>query len=655
MTKSRIIAAYLFVIFGISLLLFRYYFLQITSHQKYLNRSIDNYSVTVATQPSRGGIIDSSGVVLADNKLSYAIAVLPKDIKKSSESIFDALESMVNITSLDKLRFNKRLNNSRNYDWVIIKDDLSNKEVATLVANSYLIPEINTFAHTKRYYPLGELYAHSIGYVGKVSQSDKSKLESIGTIANYLSDDYVGKNGLEQYYESYLRGSIGKKIIQTDAHGNEVNLLENYPAIDGYTVQITINNKLQEKASQLLGDRKGAIVAIDPQTGGILAFVSKPSFDPNLFLDGISIDDWDELRNDSRNPLLNRCSLGAYPPGSTFKPFVGVSGLNQGIISRSYTYNDRGVYTLPGSTHKFRNSGGAVWGSINVIDAIAHSSDTFFYNLGVMMGVDKMDKGLEMFGFGAKTGIDLPNEVTGILPSREWKAKRFSKDKAQSNWQLADSVNMGVGQGYNTYSPLQMAFATSILANNGIVRKPHLMSNILQGESVVIAYSEKPSKLPIAQANIDAVKLGMQKVMQIGTGFTVAAGAKYTIAGKTGTAQVVGLDQTTRKAKKTGAKYQDHSWFIAFAPVDNPKIAVAVIVENAGFGAKVAGPIVRQLLDSYILSNYESEPVESASKEFHKKNSSASIMYKQELTPTNEDSGEEDDSEINGSDNDEIK
>lgn len=612
MSKSRVIASYLFVIFGLSLLFGRYYFIQVVSHQKFLNKAVDNYSVTIATQPSRGTITDVNGVILAQNKLSYALAVLPKDIRKSQESVFDTLESMINLTSFDILKFNKRLKNSRSYDWVIIKDDLSNKEVATLVSQSYLMPTLNVFAHTKRVYPLQSLYAHSIGYVGKVSQSDKNKLESMGTVKNYLSDDYVGKNGLELFYESYLRGSIGKKVIQTDAYGNEVDLLDNTSAIDGDTLQLTINNKLQEKASKLLGDRKGAIVALDPNTGGVLAFVSKPAFDPNLFLDGISIDDWDELSNDSRNPLLNRCSLGAYPPGSTFKPFVGISALNQGTISASYYYNDRGYYTLPGSTHKFRNSGGSVWGSINVVDAIAHSSDTFFYNLGVMMGVDRMDSGLEMFGFGAKTGIDLPHETTGILPSRAWKANRFTKNKQLANWQLADSVNMGVGQGYNNYSPLQMAYATSIIANNGVVHKPHFINKIIHGESVVLDYSESSYRLPISKSHFDLVRLGMVRVMQIGTGKNVAAGARYTIAGKTGTAQVVGLDQTTRKAKKSGAQYQDHSWFIAFAPVESPQIAVAVIVENAGFGAKIAGPIVRQLLDGYILNKYEDEINESS-------------------------------------------
>lgn len=609
MNKSRVVSAYLFVVSVVVILGMRYAWIQISDHQVLLERSVKNYSSIVATQPVRGVIIDSESVILADNKLSYAVAVLPKNSRNNIESIFDFLSSRINLTSFDKKKYYKQLNVSKNYDWVIIKDGLSNIEVAKLIADNYLMPNLNIFAHTKRNYPFHELYAHSIGYVGRISQHDKGKIESAGLSANYMANDYFGKSGLEQYYESYLRGTIGKKVIRTDAYGNEVGLIENTAAIDGYTLQLTINNRLQQKASQLLGDRKGAIVALDPSNGGVLAFVSKPSYDANMFLDGISPSDWDDLRDDDRNPLLNRCIQGTYPPGSIFKPFLAASALYAGVRTPGYRFNDIGYFTLPGSTHRFRNSGNEVLGNIGIVDAVAHSSDAFFYKLGLDMGIDRMDATLSMFGLGSKTGIDLPRENSGLLPSREWKAKRFANNPYQKNWLPADSVTMGVGQGFNTYTPLQMAFATSILANDGIVRKPHLLDKVLRKDgSIQSIYIESEEKIKISKSDLNLVKQGMVRVMQVGTGKRVAAGALYSMAGKTGTAQVVALQQGTRKAKFTGAKYKDHSWFIAFAPVENPKIAIAVLVENGGFGAAVAGPIVRQLFDDYLLYKSPSTP-----------------------------------------------
>lgn len=613
MAKSRIVAAYLFVIIGVIILLSRYAFLQISSHAALLTKSVDNYSSIVATQPVRGTIIDSESIILADNNISYVVAALPKDIRNNAESVFSALSNEINLTSLDKKKFIKQLRMSKNYDWVIIKDGLSNIEVANLVAHNFKYPYTNVFAHTKRYYPFQDLYSHSVGYVGRVSLNDKKRFESAGTGSNYIANDYAGKSGIEQYYESMLRGNIGKKVIRTDAYGNEVGLLQNTPAKDGYTLQLTLNNKLQQKASQLLGNRKGAIVALDPQTGGVLAFVSKPSYDANLFLDGISPTDWDELQNDSRNPLLNRCTQGTYPPGSTFKPFLAAAALYTGVRTPDYRFNDVGYFVLPGSTHKFRNSGNEVLGNIGIVDAVAHSSDAFFFKLGLDMGVDRMDKTLPMFGLGSKTGIDLPQENSGLLPSKEWKAKRFAKDPYQRNWLPADSVTMGIGQGFNHYTPLQMAFATSILANDGVVRKPHFLERVLNKDgTIAYSYQAPDTTIPISAADLALIKRGMIKVMKTGTGAKIGEGAKYTIAGKTGTAQVVALQQNSRKSKFAGDKYKDHSWFIAFAPADNPKIAIAVIVENAGFGAAVAGPIIRQLLDSYLLKTESAVSVDSS-------------------------------------------
>ncbi len=638
MTKSRLIAAYLFVALGITTLLLRYAYLQIADHQELLSKSIDNYSSIVATQPVRGGIIDRDGVILADNRVSYAVAILPRDAE-SINQIFSHLESQINLTAFDKKKYYKQLRLAKNYDWVIIKDDLSNTEVANLTAHAYQFPKLSVFAHTKRYYPFSDLYAHSLGYVGRVSLADKQKLDKQGLVKNYLANDYIGKSGLEQYYESYLRGKIGKKIIRTDAFGNELGLISNDPAKDGYTLQLTVDNVLQQKASQLLGNRKGAIVAIDPQTGGILAFVSKPSYDANLFLDGISPEDWEDLQQDPGNPLLNRGSQGTYPPGSTFKPFLAAASLYLGVRTPQYRFNDIGYFTLPGSSHRFRNSGNEVLGSINIVDAVTHSSDAFFYKLGLDMGVDRMDKTLSIFGLGSKTGIDLPQENPGLLPSREWKAKRFAKDPYQRNWLPADSVTMGIGQGFNHYTPLQMAFATTILANDGVVHRPHFLEKVMDKTgNVLYNYQDESATIKIPRQDLDLVKLGMQRVMQIGTGKAIGAGLRYTMAGKTGTAQVVGLSQNSRKAKFVGAQYKDHSWFIAFAPVDKPRIAVAIIVENGGWGASAAGPIARGMFDSYLLTP-ESGQVQTSYKKFNPQK----VESEEVQEDANQDDGEDND------------
>ncbi len=634
MTKSRIIASYIFVICTFIILFSRYFYLQLIDHGNLLQQSINNYSSIVAALPVRGGIIDRNGVILSDNKVSYVVAILPKSIKKSND-LFDKLSEYINITELDRKKYQTQLKHSKNYDWIIIKDDLSNTEVANLTAHGYEFPELSVFARTKRYYPFDEIYSHSIGYVGRVSSNDKAKIDKSGQSNDYLSNDYIGKSGLEAYYEGYLRGQLGKKIIQTDAFGNEVGLIANTQATDGYTIELTIDNNLQQLAWKALGDNKGAIVAIDPQTGGILAYVSKPGFDPNWFIDGISNDDWDDLSNNSNKPLLNRASQGSYPPGSTFKPFMAIGSLYLGIRTPEQTMNDPGYYIIPGSTHKFRDSQPNGLGIINLTQAIMHSSDAYFYKLGLDMGIDRLDQVMNLFGFGAKTGIDLPHENPGLLPSRAWKAKRFSRDPYQKNWLAADSVNIGIGQGFNNYTPLQMAQATAILANDGIVIKPHFLNRILEKDGTTIeSYRYAESRLPIPQSDIEVVKKAMQKVITEGNARQLGVGLKYTMAGKTGTAQVVGMNQDSRKAKFSGQEFKDHAWFIAFAPVDNPKIAVAVIVENGGWGASAAGPIARKLFDYYLID---------------KNNSTDNNQYLK-FTPNNNQDGEEnsdDDTEDN--------
>jgi penicillin-binding protein 2 len=598
MNKSKIVFTYIIFTLFFIIIIIRYAFLQIIGHNQLLQQSINNYSSILTILPVRGTILDRNNEILANNKISYAIGILTKNYKKNI-NIFEDLNSYINITNIDKIKFKKQLNKAKNYDLIIIKDDLNEREIANFTSHNYLFPEVVIFARTKRDYPYNELYAHSIGYVGKVSPSDLKKINS----KRYLNNDYIGKTGLEGYYESLLRGEIGKKVIQTDSLGNELGLINNIPAKNGLNIQITIDNNLQNLAYSLLENYSGAIVALDPQNGDVLAFVSNPSYNPNWFIDGINTEEWYDISNDNQKPLLNRASQSSYPPGSTFKPFIGLIALDMGFRNQNSQYYDHGYFIAPGSNHKFRdNDHPNGLGYINMKTAIAMSSDTFFYKLAYDMGINNINKGLSIFGFGKKTGIDLPTEASGLLPSKEWKARRFAKDNYQKNWLPADSITIGIGQGFNHYTPLQMAYFTSIIANNGTAIPPHFLKAIIPDDKNNIhQYTPKLYNLNINQNNLNYIKQSMQLVVTNGTAKGISYGLKYSMAGKTGTAQVVSTIKNGRAQKFTGHKYKDHSWFIAFAPVDKPKIAIAIIVENGGFGASVAAPIARKLFDAYLL------------------------------------------------------
>ncbi|MCE3268722.1 MAG: mrdA [Burkholderiales bacterium] len=513
MTTSRIIAAYIFVLCSFMTLFIRYANLQLFNYHFFLQQSIANYSSVVPSQPIRGTIVDRNSVILADNQSAYALAVLPKDLKKTKD-IFTKISKYTNITAIDRKKYNAQLQRSKNYDWIVIKDDLSKVEIANLTAHSYEFPELLVFAHIKRTYPFDEIYSHSIGYVGRVSVQDKNKLILSGRVHDYTANDYIGKNGLEQYYESALRGKLGRKTIQTDAVGNEVGLLSNTKAVDGYTLKLTLDNALQKKAWSLLGDRMGAIVALDPQTGGILTFVSKPGYDPNWFIDGISLDDWSDLSQNSKKPLLNRAAQGTYPPGSTFKPFIALASLFLGFRTPNYRMDDPGYFVIPGSSRHFRDSYANGLGVIDMKTAIIKSSDAYFYKLGLDMGIDRIHKGLSVFGLGEKTGIDLPSENKGLLPSRAWKAKRFANDPYQKIWQPSDSVSIGIGQGFNNYTPLQMAHAVSIIANGGKVIKPHFLDQIIDKDGKVISkYTVTSHNIPATHAQINFIKEAMHQAL----------------------------------------------------------------------------------------------------------------------------------------------
>lgn len=607
----RVMVAFAFILLCFGILIGRFVFLQVIKYEEYVQAATNNRISLIPTPPVRGEIIDINGVVLAHNYPAYSLEIIPNQVPGKLEDTINALRRYVNITPGDLKRFQKFRADFRSYDKIPLKLKLSIQEASSLSAVLYRFPGVEINARTFRDYPYGKLMAHVIGYIGRISDKDMQELAAENLTGLYRGSTHIGKMGLEDFYERQLHGTPGYQEVEKDAQGHIVRTLKTIPAIQGQTLRLSIDIRMQQEADRLLGNRRGAIVAIDPQTGGVLAMVSKPSYNPNLFIDGIDSDTWKALNNDWQHPLINRAIQGLYPPGSTFKPFISMAALESGSIGPNTLLPAPGAWSIPGSTHQFRDAARSGHGVVNLSRAIQVSSDTFFYRLGYQMGVDKVVPYLSQFGLGQATGIDLNHEYIGVLPSRAWKAKRFAKYKpAVRNWQPADMVNMSVGQGYNAYTPMQMAFATAILANNGVVYRPHLVKELLDHNTrkITLIDPQPVRTLPFRQGHFNYIKQAMQKVLQPGgTAAAVGRGLQYTMAGKTGTAQVVQIKQGARyNAAQLAVQHRDHAWFIAFAPMDKPKIAIAVLLENGGWGANAA-PLARQLADFYLLKLRQSD------------------------------------------------
>ncbi|WP_051940344.1 penicillin-binding protein 2 [Stenoxybacter acetivorans] len=602
----RIMVALGLIVLCFFLLATRFFYLQVIKHSEYSAQANNNRVSQIPTAPIRGEIIDANGVVLAHNYPAYSLEIIPNQLAGELSETIDALRQYVSITDGDLKRFQKFRTDYRSYERIPLKLKLSMTEAGQVAAQLYRFPGVEVNARTFRDYPYGELTAHIIGYIGRISDSDVKELEENKRIQNYRASTHIGKMALENYYESQLHGLPGYQEVEKDAQGRIVRTLKSVPSVTGHTLQLALDIRMQKEADRLMENRRGALVAINPQTGGILALVSKPSFNPSLFIDGIDTETWKSLNEDWQRPLINRATQGLYPPGSTFKPFMGMAALESGQITQTTVLPSPGAWSIPGSSHLFRDSVRRGHGSANLSRAIQVSSDTFFYRLGYDIGIDKTVPYLAQFGLGSPTGIDLNHEYQGILPSREWKAKRFAKSSEKvRSWQAADMVSFSIGQGYNAYTPLQMAHATATLANDGVVFRPHVVSKLLDHSNQQITLIDpKPVKtLPFDRSNFEYVKNAMASVLKSGgTAWRVGTNLHYTMGGKTGTAQVVQIKQGARyNASELAEQHRDHAWFIAFAPVENPQIAVAVILENGGWGA-TAAPIARSLFDFYLLT-----------------------------------------------------
>jgi len=594
--QVRLAVAAGFVLLVFLLLAGRFFYLQVVRHGELYTLAEANRISIVPVVPNRGIIVDRNGVLLAHNYSAYTLEVRPDRIA-NLESLIDELATVVEITARDRRRFRRLLEESKSIGSLPVRTRLSDEEIARFAAVRYRFPGVEINARLFRQYPQGELFSHVVGHIGRINQREVEQLEAAGLTANYRGTDYMGKTGLEQNYERFLHGTTGLEEVEVDSGGRPVRTLSRTPPVSGNNLVLNLDARLQEVAYNAFGDRRGALVAIDPATGGVLAFVSRPGFDPNLFVDGIDSLNWNELNNSPDKPLVNRALSGTYPPGSTFKPYMALAALTYGKRTPQQTINDPGYFMFGG--HQFRDSRPGGHGIVDMYKSIVKSSDTYYYMLANDLGIDAIAKFMAQFGFGDRTGIDISGESAGVLPSQDWKMRRFNQ-----KWFAGETISIGIGQGYNAYTPLQLAQAIATLANDGVAYRPHIVDYIedFRSRERTPVESRRLRELELKREHLAVVKEALIGVNKEGTAARSFAGAAYVSAGKTGTAQVIGIKQGEKYVEsRVQEELRDHSLFIAYAPAENPRIALAVVVENAGFGARTAAPLARKVLDYYLL------------------------------------------------------
>lgn len=597
--RLRLILSLVFVLVLVFILLLRLFYLQIVRQSDFSTLADKNRISIVPIVPNRGLIQDRNGIVLAQNYSGYTLEISPANVA-DLEATINSLATLVDIQPKDRKRFKKLLTESHTSNSYPIRSRLNDAEVARFASQRFRFPGVEIKARLFREYPYRDRTAHLIGYVGRINDKDFAQLEANQQAENYRGSDYIGKIGVEQSYESELHGTTGFEQVEVDAAGRGVRVLSRTAPQSGKALTLTVDIKLQEIAEEAFGNFRGALVAIDPTNGEVLAFVSKPGYDPNLFVDGIDTDTWDALNSSLDVPLNNRALRGQYPPGSTIKPFMALAGLDSGKRTPNYTISDPGYFNLPGSRHQYRDWKKGGHGSVDMFKSIVISCDTYYYGLATDLGIDGVHTYLERFGFGKETGLDMKGESAGLLPSQDWKRRRFSQI-----WYPGDTVSVGIGQGYTLVTPLQLAYATAILANDGIGHRPHLVKQEALASDPAAVKAEVPVDidLKLKPEYLALVKRAMTAVtLPGGTAAYAGSGAAYPFAGKTGTAQVIGIKQGEKYVEKdVSERNRDHAWFIAFAPADKPRIALAVLAENAGHGGSVSAPIARKVIDYYLL------------------------------------------------------
>lgn len=597
--RKRAVVAALVVLATFGLLALRLAWLQVIKHDELLERADAQRTALVPVTANRGLISDRNGIVIAENFSAYTLEINPRQVDNVGATI-DALAQIVEIQPRDRRRFRKLFDEVKGAESIPIRTRLTDEEVARFTAQRFRFPGVDLRARLFRHYPLGEVGGHMIGHIGRISPADKERIERWPDAANYAGADYIGKTGIEASYQRELHGTTGLREVEITAGGRAVRTLSGTPPVAGNHLRLSIDIRLQEIIERSFGDRRGALIAIEPATGDVLAFVSKPTVDPNLFVDGIDPKVWEELNADPDKPLLNRALRGTYPIGSTYKPFLALAALELGKRTADQVVYDPGFFMFGG--RRFRDSNKVPLGPVDLHRSIVKSSDVYYYKLADDLGVDAIHDFMKPWGFGQITGIDIDGEMTGILPSTAWKEKRFKQ-----KWYAGETISIGIGQGYNSFTLLQLAHATATLANDGVVMKPHIVKTVedaISGERRPTVPQEG-YRIPLKPQHLKIVSDAMVDVNISGTGRSVFSGAPYKVAGKTGTAQVIGIKVNEKyDADKLDERHRDHSLYIAFAPAgpgEKPTIALAVLVENGGFGARAAAPVARAAFDYYLL------------------------------------------------------
>lgn len=595
---NRIIIFGILILLGLGGLITRYGYLQVYAHDKYTTQSDNNRIKLISAPPSRGYIYDRNGIILADNQPVFTAMLSPDEVD-NPERTLNLLAPIFDLTAEDITDILARLSKNKN-DPVTIKIDLTEAQLAQFSERKPFFRGVSIQSKLTRDYPYDELFAHVIGYVGRINDKESKRIDK----DRYAGTDLIGKIGIEDYYEDILLGQPGYQSVETDAHGNILRQLDTKPPTSGNDITLSLDYGLQKVAQQQLDGRRGAIVAIDPKNGDVLAFVSNPSYDPNPFISGISFKDYDALREDLDQPLYNRALQGTYPPGSTIKPFEGLGGIHYGLRDWNSTIYDPGYFSLPGDSHRFRDWKRGGHGTVDLKKSIQMSVDTYYYKLAYEMGIQRLHDWMVRFGFGDKTGIDLPNEKSGIMPSPKWKKDTYDKD-----WLPGETISVSIGQGYFLATPLQIANATAMTASKGNHITPHLLKSS-DGAAEVKIIDKPDGKIDYNGQPSDWLRMhdAMESVVENGTGRGIYT-PRYRIAGKTGTAQVKSIAQGKRYDKSAiDKRHWDHAWFNGFAPVEDPQIALAVLVENGGGGSTTAAPIGRALFDYWMVQR-KTDPI----------------------------------------------
>ena len=595
LVNKRLIACAALVLAISCALIGRMYFLQVTEFDYNSTVSENNRVHVLPIPPERGFIYDRNGVLLADNQPSFNMTIT-RERAGDTAKVLDSVISILHLPEEDRAVFAKAMKQARHpFDPSTLLYELTEDQIALLAVNQFRLPGIDVEAQFVRHYPQGDHFAHSVGYVGRINEKEAKQLNA----TQYRGTQSIGKTGIERFYENELHGQVGFEEVETNAQGRVMRVLRHTDAVAGKNIVLSLDIKLQEAAEDALGDRRGSIIALDPKTGEVLAMVSKPSFDPNLFVTGISSRDYSGLRDSIDKPLFNRALRGLYAPGSTIKPEVAIAGLDSGVISASTRVFDPGYFQLPNVDHKYRNWNHSGDGWVDLNAAIMRSNDTYFYDLASKLGIDRMHDYMAEFGLGQKVSLDMFEESSGLMPSREW--KRSTRRQA---WFPGETVILGIGQGYMQVTPLQLAQATALIANKGVWNRPHLARTV-DGTPPVDEHPI-PNLVLRDPRDWDQVNHAMQLVMHDPRGIARAAaqGVQYRIAGKSGTAQVVAIKQGERYNRlKTAERNRDNALFVGFAPAENPQIVISVMIENGEAGGRVAGPVVRKVMDAWLLDN----------------------------------------------------